>query len=48
MLGEEAPEQQSPLELFGDFYRMQNNKDLDEAQLAYLQRLTKEIWEEEV
>ena len=48
LLAEEAPEQQSPLELFGDFYRMQNNKDLDEAQLAYLQRLTKEIWEEEV
>ena len=48
LLPEDALEHQSPLELFGDFYRMQNNKELDDAQLAYLNGLTKEIWEEEV
>lgn len=48
LLPEDTLEHQSPLELFGDFYRMQNNKELDDAQLAYLNGLTKEIWEEEV
>lgn len=48
LLPEDTLEHQSPLELFGDFYRMQNNKELDDAQLAYLTQLTREIWEEEV
>lgn len=38
---------QSPLELFAEFYRLQNNQDMSEEQSALLVRLIGEIWEDE-
>ncbi len=39
-------ERKSPLELFGDLYRIQNGTDLSPEQTEHLSRLMEEIWEE--
>ena len=38
---------QTPLELFAQLYRLQNNAELSKEQQALLERLIREIWEEE-
>ena len=43
----EKPEEKTPLQLFEELYRLQNNQDLGEEQRAYLTRLVEEIWEVE-
>lgn len=39
-------ERRSPLELFSDFYRTQNNSDLDDEQQSYLRALIEQVKEE--
>ena len=41
-------ERKSPLELFGELYRIQNGTELSPVQTEYLSQLMEEIWEEEV
>ena len=36
----------SPLELFEEFYELQNNKKLDDDQRDYMSKLIEEVWEE--
>lgn len=45
----EAPDEreQSPVELFGDFYEKQNNQKMSEAQQAFVETLMKQVWEDE-
>lgn len=38
-------EQKTPLELVQDFYRQQNNQEMDEEQTAFVSGLIEEIWE---
>ncbi len=40
-------ETKSPLELFSELYELQNNSELSENQLAFMQNLIEEIWEGE-
>ena len=40
-------ERKSPLELFGELYRIQNGTELSLVQTEYLSQLMEEIWEEE-
>ena len=37
-------ERTSPLELFSEFFKIQNNKDLSEEQKSFVQNLIEEIW----
>jgi exonuclease SbcD len=43
-----ASENKSPLELFGDFYTLQNNDDMSDEKKAYLSQLIEKIWGEEL
>lgn len=45
--GAERAAEQSPLELMGEFYKLQNNQALSEAQAAYLAQLLEQVKEEE-
>ena len=47
ILGAERPEEKSPLELFQDFYQLQNNQPMSRAQEAFLKPLIETIWEGE-
>lgn len=38
-------DKKSPLDLFGDFYEMQNNAKLDPSQRAFMEEIMEEIWE---
>ncbi len=40
-------ERKSPLELFSDFYKEQNNQPMNEEQESYILRLIESIWEDE-
>ena len=40
-------EQKTPLELFSDFYRLQNDQSLSEEQAAFCQQLIEQLWKEE-
>ena len=40
-------EQKSPLELFEQFYEMQNGQAMSEEQAAFSEKLIREIWEGE-
>jgi len=42
---ETAPEKRSPLELFCDFFEMQNGREPDDAQREYLSAIIEKIWE---
>lgn len=44
ILGAAEVERRSPLELFDEFYALQNNQPLRDVQRAYLQGLIEEIW----
>lgn len=44
---ENSMERKSPMELFADFYKSQNNQELSREQGQYLCRLMETIWEEE-
>lgn len=46
--GAENVQEKSPLELFSDFYELQNNQPLSEEQSEYIRTLIESIWEEEV
>lgn len=45
--GDEAVESKSPLELFADFYELQNGAPMAEAQAAFMKKLIQDVWEEE-
>ena len=45
--GTEAVESKSPLELFADFYELQNNQPMSSEQAAYMENLIETIWEGE-
>lgn len=42
-----AEESKNPLDYFGEFYEMQNNQKLSEAQQQFVKELIEQIWEEE-
>ena len=46
LLPEAQVETKSPLELFADFYRVQNGQDLTEEQQKYLQNMIESVWED--
>lgn len=43
---ENIAQSRSPMELFADFYKSQNNQELSQEQSQYLARLIETIWEE--
>lgn len=45
LLPEAQVESKSPLELFGDFYRVQNGQELNDVQQNYLQDMIESVWE---
>ena len=47
ILGAERPETKSPLELFQDFYQLQNNQSMNQEQEDFLRGLMETIWEGE-
>ncbi len=46
--GSVAENKASPMELFSELYKRQNNKEMTDAQKDYLGSLIKKIWEEEL
>lgn len=40
-------ERKTPLELFSDFYELQNNQPMSEAQKSFVTALIEQVWEEE-
>lgn len=40
-------ENKSPLELFADFYELQNNQKINEKQTEFMKELIEKVWEEE-
>ena len=48
IIGTEAVEQKSPLELFAELYEKQNNQPLSEEQSLFCQELIEKIWEGEL
>lgn len=40
-------ERKSPLELFSDFYKEQNNQEMSEEQLSFMKSLIEKLWEDE-
>lgn len=44
--GDVDVETKSPLELFSDFYELQNNQPMNDEQKSFVENLIKEIWEE--
>ena len=46
--GAQNIEEKSPLELFEDFYEMQNNQPMSEEQRDYISSLIESMWEEEI
>jgi exonuclease SbcD len=47
ILGDEDAENKSPYELFSEFYELQNNRQMNDDQSAYLKDLIEKIWEDE-
>lgn len=45
--GAENVESRTPLELFAEFYELQNNQPMSEEQTAFMERLIENTWEEE-
>lgn len=48
IIGAENVEEKSPLELFSDFYELQNNQPMSDEQREYISSLIESIWEEEI
>lgn len=46
--GAQSVESRSPLELFAEFYRLQNNQPMTQQQTDYVARLIEKIWEDEI
>lgn len=46
--GAENVDEKSPLELFSDFYELQNNQPMSDEQREYISSLIESIWEEEI
>lgn len=46
--GAQKVEEKSPLELFEDFYELQNNQPMSDEQREYISSLIESIWEEEI
>ena len=46
--GDGAVQTKSPLQLFSDFYELQNNQPMTEEQSAFVEDLMQRIWEEQV
>lgn len=46
--GGEAVKEKTPLELVRDFYRLQNDRDMNEEQEAFVERAIERIWEEDI
>lgn len=46
--GDGAVQTKSPLQLFSDFYELQNNQPMTEEQRAFVEDLMQRIWEEQV
>lgn len=46
--GAENVEEKLPLELFSDFYELQNNQPMSDEQREYISSLIESIWEEEI
>ena len=46
--GAQNVESRSPLELFAEFYRLQNNQPMTQQQTDYVARLIEKIWEDEI
>lgn len=46
--GAKNVEEKSPIELFADFYELQNNQPMSEEQKEYISSLIESIWEEEI
>ena len=46
--GAENVEEKSPLELFSDFYELQNNQPMSDEQREYISSLIESIWEDEI
>lgn len=47
ILGDSDVEKKTPFELFADFYDLQNNQPMSEAQAGYIKDLIEKIWEGE-
>ena len=45
--GDEEAETKTPLELFSDFYELQNNQTMNEEQADFMKSLIEKIWEDE-
>lgn len=48
IIGAENVEEKSPIELFSDFYELQNNQPMSDEQREYISSLIESIWEEEI
>lgn len=46
--GSDAGKKASPMELFSDLYKRQNNKEMTDTQKEYLGSLIKKVWEDEI
>lgn len=46
--GNDAGKKASPMELFSDLYKRQNNKEMTDTQKDYLGSLIKKVWEDEI
>lgn len=46
--GNDAGKKASPMELFSDLYKRQNNKEMNDTQKDYLCSLIKKVWEDEI
>lgn len=44
----EESEKKSPLEMFQELYRLQNNADMDEEEKNFMKDIMEEVWEEEI
>lgn len=44
VLGVAKIEEKSPLELFQEFYQLQNNQEMSEEQIAFTKALMEQIW----
>ena len=40
-------ESKSPLELFSDFYELQNNQPMSQEQLEFMREMIEKTWEDE-
>ncbi len=39
-------ENKNPLEIFSEFYKLQNNKEMNDEQKEIIKKIMEEVWEE--